>query len=143
VRPDATFEEMGLGSVMAVELRDRLISATGLSFPTSLIFGHPTPQDVAAEVLRRLTAGGGGGRSGRGAVGPLLGEVARLESTLSGADVDANDFGAVTARLEHLLETWKQARRAGSEEDGDAAGRLHSASAEQVLDFIDNELGVS
>jgi hypothetical protein len=143
VRLDATFTEMGLGSVMAVELRDRLVSATGLSLPAALIFGHPTPRVVAGELLRRLAADGGAPRSGRGAVGPLLGEVARLESTLARIDVGESDLGAVTARLEQLLETWKQARRAASEEETDAADRLRSASTEQVLDFIDNELGVS
>jgi acyl transferase domain-containing protein len=141
VRLDATFTEMGLGSVMAVELRDRFVSATGLSLPAALIFGHPTPQDLAGELLRRL-ADGSAPRSGRGAVGPLLGEVARLESTLAGVNVDESDLGAVTARLQQLLETWKQGRRAASEEETEAADRLRSASTKQVLDFIDNELGV-
>jgi acyl transferase domain-containing protein len=143
VRPDATFTELGLASVMAVELRDRLVSATGVALPAALVFGHPTPQDVAGELLRRLAADGAGEPPGRRAVGPLLGALARLESTLSGADVGERDAGAVTARLEQVLETWKQARRAANEEDADAADRLRSASAEQVLDFIDNELGVS
>jgi acyl carrier protein len=107
VRLDATFTEMGLGSLMAVELRDRLVSATGLSLPVALIFGYPTPQDVAGELLRRLAADGGAPRSGRGAIAP------------------------------------KQSRQAASEEETDAVARLRSASTEQVLDFIDNELGVS
>ena len=68
--------------------------------------------------------------------------MARLESTLAGVDVDESDLGAVTARLEQLIETWKQVRRAASEEETGAAERLRSASTEQVLDFIDKELGV-
>ncbi|MFG2007414.1 beta-ketoacyl synthase N-terminal-like domain-containing protein [Spirillospora sp. NPDC048911] len=142
VRPDATFTELGLASVMAVELRDRLVSATAVMLPAALVFGHPTPQDVADELLRRLASGGAAARRGR-AAGPLLGEVARLESALSAADVDESDVGAVTARLEQLLEMWKRARRTADEEDADAADRLKSASAEQVLDFINNDLGVS
>ncbi|MFA1538209.1 type I polyketide synthase [Actinomadura monticuli] len=144
VRPDATFTELGLASVMAVELRDRLVSATGIALPAALVFGHPTPRDVAGELLRRVADGGAGTRTGRRAVGPILGELARLESSLSGADVGESDAGTVTARLEQLLETWKQARRSADEDDDGAADRLRSASsAEQVLDFIDNELGVS
>jgi acyl transferase domain-containing protein len=154
VSPDATFTEMGLGSVMAVELRDRLVSATGLSLPAALIFGHPTPKDVAGELLRRIAADGGAARPGRGAVGPLLGEVARLEAALAAlaaVEIGDGDHDAVAARLERLLDTWKQARKAASEngadpetdEEADAADRLRSASTEQVLDFIDKELGVS
>jgi acyl transferase domain-containing protein len=149
VSPDATFTELGLGSVMAVELRDRLVSATGLPLPAALIFGHPTPKDVAGELLRRVATDGGSAR--RGQAGPLLGEVARLESALAAVDVADGDHDAVAARLERLLDTWRQARRAvredgagaGIEEDADAVDGLASASTEQVLDFIDKELGAS
>ncbi|MDN3355697.1 type I polyketide synthase [Actinomadura sp. DC4] len=149
VSPEATFTELGLGSVMAVELRDRLVSATGLALPAALIFGHPTPKDVAGELLRRAATGGGTAR--RGQAGPLLGEVARLESALAAVDAADGDHDAVAARLERLLDTWKEARRAAKEngagpgagEDADAADRLRSASTEQVLDFIDKELGAS
>jgi hypothetical protein len=106
VPADATYTDLGLGSVMAVDLRDRLVSATGLMLPVALIFGHPTPRGVADELLRRL-----------------------------GAD------GAVASSARHST-----ADRAllGEEAGGDEAevtDRLRSASAEQVLDFIDNELG--
>ncbi|WP_165495497.1 hypothetical protein, partial [Actinomadura roseirufa] len=87
------------------------------------------------------------GAAGRDGAGPLLGELARLESALSGAlagpGLDEGGFGAVTARLEDLLTTWKQARGPADGDGAEAADLLRSASAEQVLDFIDNELGVS
>jgi acyl transferase domain-containing protein len=145
VRLDATFTEMGLGSVMAVELRDRLASATGLSLPAALVFGHPTPRHMAGELLRRVVADGGATRSPQGVAGPLLAEVSRLEYALAGVEAGESDLDAVTERLERLLETWKQTHRATGDDqaDGaDAADRLRSASTEQVLDFIDNELGV-
>ncbi|MFC4907529.1 type I polyketide synthase [Actinomadura gamaensis] len=116
VRPDATFTELGLGSVMAVELRDRLASATGLTLPTGLVFGHPTPEAVAGELLRRLAPAEPAPE--RGAAGPP-----------GSGDADAAEEDT--------------AEEDAAEEDDGAVDRLMSASAEQVLDFIDNELGVS
>ncbi|MGK5440465.1 SDR family NAD(P)-dependent oxidoreductase, partial [Micromonospora sp. URMC 105] len=48
------FRELGFDSLMLVELRERVSSATGLSLPSGLLFDHPTPSALADHLHRRI-----------------------------------------------------------------------------------------
>ncbi|OJF16059.1 type I polyketide synthase [Couchioplanes caeruleus] len=49
--PAATFTDLGLTSLTAVELRDRLQEATGRHLPPGLVFDRPTPVELAGHLM--------------------------------------------------------------------------------------------
>ncbi|WP_297824579.1 type I polyketide synthase [Mycobacterium sp.] len=54
IDPDKAFQELGFDSLTAVEMRNRLKTATGLALSPTLIFDYPTPNGLAGYIRTEL-----------------------------------------------------------------------------------------
>ncbi|MFI6072289.1 SDR family NAD(P)-dependent oxidoreductase [Actinoplanes sp. NPDC051343] len=50
------FTDQGLDSVSSIQLRTRLVAATGVAMPPTVVFDHPTPAALARWIADRLTS---------------------------------------------------------------------------------------
>ncbi|MEK8173361.1 acyl carrier protein [Streptomyces sp. M19] len=47
-------QDLGMDSMSAVGLRNQLAQVTGLRLPVSFVFEHPTPAEIARQLLKRI-----------------------------------------------------------------------------------------
>jgi NADPH:quinone reductase-like Zn-dependent oxidoreductase/acyl carrier protein len=90
IERDRPFKALGLDSLMALELRNRLEARTGLTLPATIAWNHPTVAQLAIELARRLL--------------PVTDDGVE-PAALAPADDAATDVDAATAQeLQALLD---------------------------------------
>ncbi|MFJ5772720.1 type I polyketide synthase [Streptomyces sp. NPDC093094] len=134
VEPGQVFKEIGFDSVSAVDLRNRLATATGRRLPATVVFDHVHAQALADHLWTLLCGDAA-------ADVPLSVELDRLEARLSALDRDELERSRVTARLQHLVG--RLTGTLGGTTGSTVTDRLATATADDLFDLIDNELGAS
>ncbi|NUS86090.1 MAG: acyltransferase domain-containing protein [Streptomyces sp.] len=140
VDPDQPFKELGFDSLAAVEFKNRLRGAIGLSLPATLVFDYPTPTALAGHLVTQVLPE-------EPEAEPVAAHLDEIEATLAALDSDDPRRAGLTHRLRVLL--WRYDEGAGS---GDGApdpaeetggDDLETASADEMFALIDREFGES
>ncbi|MEU0744695.1 SDR family NAD(P)-dependent oxidoreductase, partial [Streptomyces sp. NPDC006134] len=133
IRPDTAFKDVGFDSLTSVELRNRLREATGLKLPATLVFDQPTPLVLTRRLRDELGIGDD-------VLSRVNAKIEDVESLIAAVTLDESMRASIALRLQGLV-----ARCNGGVEQTDVstvAEKLESASADEVLDFIHEELGL-
>jgi len=133
---DGTLNELGLDSLMAVELRNRLSDASGVALPPTLAFDYPTPRDIARLLHESMS-------SALGEVMPIIQrhvgqtQLDRVADTLRRVSSEQLEASGLAPRLLELHDALVEAY-------GDAFDQPASVavqSTQDLLTFLDGKLG--
>ncbi|MFI1510107.1 type I polyketide synthase [Streptomyces sp. NPDC020597] len=132
------FNALGFDSLMAVELRNRIGAATGLALPATLLFDQPSATALAGYLRGRLSDDAEGAET-------VLAGLDSLEAALAALAKDDVRRDRIGARLQSLLTgfTGSSAAVAPAAGGDDVSDRIQSAGADEIFDFIENDLGIS
>ena len=128
IDPQAAFKDLGFDSLTAIDLRNHLGRATGLRLPTTLVFDYPSAAAVAEFLLGKV--------EGAVARPPIDEAIDGLQAILGALSEEERQKADV--RLRALLATVPAAE---GEAAAESVEKIQSATAEELLEIVEREMG--
>ncbi|CAM5290635.1 hypothetical protein SANTM175S_03553 [Streptomyces antimycoticus] len=123
IEPDRSFQNLGFDSLAGVEFRNRLNSATGLPYPSTLIFDNPTPAALAEYLRGRVATDS----TAEPDVDP---EEARIRAVLASIPLERLRRAGLLDTLTELASGKDQAEKDAGEKDS-----IEHAIADEVVGY--------
>jgi acyl transferase domain-containing protein/acyl carrier protein len=131
IEADVTFKDLGFDSLGAVDLRNRLATASGLRLPATLVFSYPTPAALAGYIAREVRVAGPDADEHSAEAG-----LRRLEELLERTKPPAEELERLGSRLRALAGEL-QTRDRGA--DDGLVDRIQAASTEELFELVERE----
>ncbi|NRN66560.1 Beta-ketoacyl synthase [Kibdelosporangium sp. 4NS15] len=125
IEPTRGFVELGVDSLAALELRNRLAKVAEIRLPATLTYDYPTPAAIAGLLLEELVDE---------QASPLDEELSAIEAALTAAQPGDDQHTKILARLRVMTAKWTDGADTPSNEEW-----LESASADELFDILDSE----
>ncbi|RKT54534.1 acyl transferase domain-containing protein [Saccharothrix australiensis] len=132
VPADKPLTDLGITSLSAIDLRNRLAAAAGVALAATVAFDHPTAAALTDHLLARFPADP--------AERTVLDDLDDLDAALDRVPEGDERRAEITTRLRTTLSRWLAATGGDPDDAGTPADDLDDASTDELFALIDREL---